>query len=366
MIEVEIVVHCVLVLVANAWEIWLEAAPWLLVGLVAAAILKTWVPPQFLQRWLGGHGLYPVLKAAVIGTPLPLCSCSVLPAAIQLRRSGASKASTVSFLVATPENGADSIALTYVMLGPVMTIIRPVAAIVSAVTTGLLAGFVSDEESEQGSSEDPPGGNYCCDTKCCDTQAEEADQSGHVRSRLAEFWHAVIDLFDDIAGWLLIGILLAAALNTFVPTNAVSQWGSGFLPMLGILVVSVPMYICATASTPVAASMLAAGISPGTVLVFLLAGPATNLASVGLLRRELGTSGTVAYLMGIAVTSVAIGLALDAVLLGTTLEPLSQVDGGGELVPPAISLVAAILVGLLGVKPVRSIIGRLWKALFVH
>ena len=186
-----------------------------------------------------------------------------------------------------------------------------------------------------------------------------SDRSGRLRSRLAEFWHAVIDLLDDIAGWLLIGILLAAALNTFVPANAIAQWGSGILPMLAILLISVPMYICATASTPVAASMLVAGISPGTVLVFLLAGPATNLASVGLLRRELGTRATVAYLVGIAVTSVGLGLVVDALLPGTTLDPVSQIDGGGELVPPIISLAAAILVGLLAVKPLRSMIGRL-------
>ena len=354
--------HYVPLLIENAWKIWLEAAPWLLVGLVVAGVLKTWVPPAFLQRWLGGRGLYPVLKAAVIGTPLPLCSCSVLPTAIQLRRSGASKASTVSFLVATPENGADSIALTYVMLGPVMTIIRPVAAIISAVFTGILTGFISDHEAQQAASEESSDSDDCRGTDCC-SQVEEA---GQPPSRLAEFWHAIIDLLDDIAGWLLIGILLAAALNTFVPANAIAQWGSGLLPMLAILLISVPMYICATASTPVAASMLVAGISPGTVLVFLLAGPATNLAAVGLLRRELGTKATVAYLVGIAVTSVGLGLAVDALLPETTLDPVSQIDGGGELVPPVISLATAILVGLLAVRPVRWIIGRLWEALFTR
>ena len=350
--------YYVTLLLRNAWEIWVEAATWLLVGLVAAGVLKTWVPASFLQRWLGGRGLYPVLKAAVIGTPLPLCSCSVLPAAIQLRRSGASNASTVSFLVATPENGADSIALTYVLLGPVMTITRPVAAIVSAVATGLLTGFVSDHEGNRTKAEKPTSSNNGCGTNCC-SQVEEPSQSSHAPSRITKCWHAVIDLLDDIAGWLLIGILLAATLNTFVPANAIARWGSGLLPMLGILVVSVPMYICATASTPVAASMLVAGISPGTVLVFLLAGPATNLASVGLLRRELGAKATVAYLVGIAVTSVGLGLALDALLPGTTLDPLSQIDHGSELVPPVFSFTAAILMGLLAVRPLRSLIGRL-------
>ncbi len=161
-----------------------------------------------------------------------------------------------------------------------------------------MTGLVSDDGDDQASSDKSSVGDNCCGADGC-SQVEEA---GQPRSHLAEFWHAVIDLLDDIAGWLLIGILLAAALNTFVPADAIARWGSGILPMLGILVVSVPMDICATASTPIAASMLLAGISPGTVLVFLLAGPATNLASVGLLRRELGTRATVAYLVGIAVT----------------------------------------------------------------
>jgi uncharacterized membrane protein YraQ (UPF0718 family) len=244
-----------------------------------------------------------------------------------------------------------------------MTIIRPVAAIISAVSTGLLTGFVSNHEDDQGGAEESCASDNCCATNCCSTQAE-ANQAGAQHSRFAEFWHAVIDLLDDIAGWLLVGILLAATLNTFVPANAIAQWGSGLLPMLTILLISVPMYICATASTPVAASMLLAGISPGTVLVFLLAGPATNLASVGLLRRELGTKATVAYLVGIAVTSVGFGLALDAFLSATTLDPVSQIDGSGELMPPIISLTAAILVGLLTIKPARSLMRRIWEALF--
>jgi uncharacterized membrane protein YraQ (UPF0718 family) len=361
------VVQYVLLLLENTWEIWREAAPWLLVGLVLAGILKAWFPPGLLQRWLGGRGPFAVLKAAVIGTPLPLCSCSVLPTAIQLHRSGASKGTTVSFLVATPENGADSIALSYVLLGPVMMIIRPVAAILSAVTTGLLAESLSGRESEPADSASPDSGTTRCTTSYCGAKATGAAvQAGRLRSLVAGLRHAVFDLLDDIAGWLLIGILLAAALETFVPANAMTQWGSGLLPMLAILLISIPMYICATASTPVAASMLLAGISPGTVLVFLLAGPATNLASAGLLRRELGLRATVAYLVGIAATSVGLGLAVDLLLAGMEFSPASQIDMTGELVPPSISLVTAILLGLLAVKPMRRITGRIWRAPFAR
>lgn len=360
----EDLVQFTLTFLQNAWHIWLEAAPWLLVGLVVAGILKLWVPTRLLQRWLGGRGFLPVLKAAVIGTPVPLCSCSVLPTALQLHRSGASKGSTVSFLIATPENGADSIALTYVLLGPVMTIVRPVAAIASAVMTGLLTSLVARETEVSASSAPIIVDASDCERDCRKEQGCGAtDRTTSSRSRLTEFWQAVLDLLDDIAGWLLVGILLAAALDTFVPPETIARWGSGLVPMIAILLISIPMYICATASTPVAASLLAAGISPGTVLVFLLAGPATNLASAGLLRKELGTRATLTYLFGIAVTTVGLGLAFDSFLAGIELEPNAAIETGSEIVPHSVAVLAAF--GLIGlaIRPVRTALGRMWGLL---
>jgi uncharacterized membrane protein YraQ (UPF0718 family) len=246
-------------------------------------------------------------------------------------------------------------------------IIRPVAAILSAVTTGLLAESLSGRESEPADSASSDSGTTRCTTSYCGAKATGAAvQAGRLRSLVAGLRHAVFDLLDDIAGWLLIGILLAAALETFVPANAMTQWGSGLLPMLAILLISIPMYICATASTPVAASMLLAGISPGTVLVFLLAGPATNLASAGLLRRELGLRATLAYLVGMAVTSVGLGLLVDVLLAAIKFSPASQIDMTAELVPPSVCLVTAVLLGLLAVKPVRRIAGRIWKVPFAR
>lgn len=348
-------------LLENVGKTWLEVAPWLLVGLVLAGLLKRWIPATLLDRWLGGRGVWPVLKAAVIGTPLPLCSCSVLPTAIQLHRSGASTGSTVSFLVATPENGADSITLSYVLLGPVMTIIRPLAAIVSAVLTGLLTEFVSrplgtprSEALSRTSQTD------CCSSDCCATQAAPAaGQSNRWLSPLIDVFRSVVDLLDDLAGWLLIGIVLAASLETLVPADMIARWGSGILPMLGILLISIPMYICATASTPVAATLLAAGVSPGTVLVFLLAGPATNLASAGLLHRELGLRATVAYLAGIAASSVGLGLLTDLLLRGMKFSPALQVGAAAEWMPLPISLAAAVMLGLLAIKPLRRLVRSL-------
>ena len=175
-----------LIFLNHVWTIWQEVAIWLLMGLIIAGSIQAFFPTGVLNRWLGGTGIGPVLKAAVIGTPLPLCSCSVLPTAIQLHRAGASTGATTSFLVATPENGADSIALSYVLLGPVMTVLRPVAAIVSAVVTGLLAEFVSGSPSASDSplSDLSTSSSCCCDGDCGDA-ARRAQQLKRVTANEA-------------------------------------------------------------------------------------------------------------------------------------------------------------------------------------
>lgn len=342
----------------NTWTIWQEIAPWLLAGLVLAGVLKVFFPNQLLQRWLGSSSLGTIFKAAIIGTPIPLCSCSVLPTAMQLHRSGASKGATVSFLVATPENGADSIALSYVLLGPIMTILRPVAAILSAVVTGLLAQYTANSTTHtNGCSQDTPdsGLSCCCDKECSENELEDTADNPDRPGSLGVITRTALDLLDDMAGWLLVGILFAAALNTLVPANAMVGFGSGLLPMLAIAALSVPMYICATASTPVAASMLAAGMSPGTVLVFLLAGPATNLASAAILRRELGTRTTAAYLTGVVGSAITLGLITDALFRHADIHVAQQLQTAGEIIPVWISFPASILLVLVALKPLRRL-----------
>ncbi len=342
----------------------LDVAPWLLAGLVLAALIKNHFPAELLMRWLGGTGFFPVLKAALVGTPLPLCSCSVLPTAMQLHRSGASRGAVTSFLVATPENGFDSIALSYVLLGPAMTVIRPVAAIVSAVVTGTMAQYVSTRggrREEQPSGTAVPtscGGNQCCHGEAGNGPAQELAvvESGRRPGPVVRMGRAIIELWDDLALWLLVGILLAAGVETFVGAEALSGIGSGLWAMLVITLISVPMYICATASTPVAASLLMAGMSPGTVLVFLLAGPATNLASAGILWRELGGRTTIAYLAGVVGCSILAGLLVDLLLPGMTL-PTRATAVEHEVFPLSVSLTAAAMLFVLAVKPLRRLLG---------
>jgi uncharacterized membrane protein YraQ (UPF0718 family) len=312
----------------NLLQVSLDAAPWLLFGLIVAGLIKVLIPVAWLNRWLGGKGIMPVINAALLGTPLPLCSCSVVPAALAIRRSGASRGATTSFLIATPENGADSLALSYALLGPVMMIARPIAAIVIAVATGFSVSlFVEDaSDSTTPTGESAPAKSCCHSEKpkpqpekkaCCCSGGDSScskDKTQSMAAKLVDFKAAMWRLFDDIAFWLFIGLILAALINTFISQGQIASWGSGLPAMILMVLVGVPMYICATSSTPVAASMLIAGVSPGTVLVFLLAGPATNLGTVGIIRKELGTKTAGIYLAGVAVGSIVFGVLLDSMI----------------------------------------------------
>lgn len=347
----------------NILALYLDAAPWLLLGLVAAGLIKAWVPETVMQQWLGGHGLWAVTKAALVGAPLPLCSCGVLPAAIGLRRAGASRGSTVSFLIATPETGVDSVAVTYALMGPFMAVIRPVAAVVSAIATGLLAGLAPEPRSAAGEQTESSGscGGGCCGNTCSNAVSQPVPSA--VQKSVTGLRYALTDILDDIAPWLGIGLVLGGALLTFVPPNALAEWGSGPLAMLVMLLVGIPMYICATASTPLAAALLIAGVSPGTVLVFLLAGPATNIATVALVRRELGGAVTLAYLMGIALTSIGLGLLMDMLIGKFGIDVQVQLAGDQEIVPAAGAWAAGLLLFVAALPLVRRIMFQAWQTL---
>jgi uncharacterized membrane protein YraQ (UPF0718 family) len=333
---------------SNTLTLYLDAAPWLLLGLVAAGLIKAWVPENLLTRWLGGQGFWPVTKAALIGAPLPLCSCSVLPAAIGLHRGGASRSATVSFLIATPETGVDSIAVSYALLGPFMTVVRPIAAILSAIFTGLLSALVPEPKGKPSPVAASCSG--CCSGSC--SAPAPAALSAWQKSRQG-LRYAASDILDDIALWLAVGIVLAGVVATFVPPQALAEWGSG-LPAMGLmLLVGVPMYICATASTPVAAALLLAGISPGTVLVFLLAGPATNIATLAVVRRELGNGVLVAYLVGISIASIGFGLLTDVIATRMEVDILAELGKGSELISAWLAWGSAALLLVLAIKPLR-------------
>lgn len=289
-------------LIQNFIDLFVESAPWLLLGFVVAGVIKGLIPADFLSRYLGGRGAWTTIKAAFIGAPLPLCSCGVVPAALGLRKSGASKNATVSFLVATPETGVDSVTVTYALLGPVMAIVRPIAAVTSGIVSGLLVGRTDTEQSTADSGSE---------VSCCAAKPRVDLGASDTNTLYDGLRFVFVDMIRDIAAWLLLGILFAAAIQTWVPPSVLAEWGSGWLAFIVMVLIGVPMYICATASTPIAAGLLLAGVSPGAVLVFMMAGPATNIGTLAIVARELGGRSLIAYLSGVIVTSFAFGYVLN-------------------------------------------------------
>ncbi|MET1254914.1 SO_0444 family Cu/Zn efflux transporter [Aliikangiella maris] len=345
--------------IGNFIGLFTESSLWLLLGLFIAGLMKWMVPLELLKRHMGKNDLLSVIKAAFIGAPLPLCSCGVIPAAIGLRRAGASKPASISFLVATPETGVDSISVSYALLGPFMAIIRPVAAIFSAIYAGILVMFVSEKapnQDEQNNEQnmvhaDPEksSSHSCCASK--KTENQKKPESITLLTRLKNLYQfSTGKLLDDIIKWLMIGLLLAAAIKTWVPTDFLTQWGDGFLAMLVMALIGIPMYICATASTPIAAGFLALGVSPGAVLVFMLAGPATNLSTMGMIRQEMGNKVLLIYLFSIFSASISIGYFTNWAVASFGFEINKVASHIHEMNESPVYIISAIILALLILK----------------
>lgn len=288
----------------NFWSLFLEAAPYLVVGFVVAGLLHQFLPKNLVARFLGGSSGKSIFKASLIGTPVPLCSCGVVPVALGLHKDGASKPAVISFLISTPENGVESISLTYSFFGLPFTVARVVFAIIVANLTAL-AVSVFDRDSPRPTTPTETQDSCCTDKpSCCSsvTPAKETKRDG-LRFVLNEFVPA-------IANWVILGFLLSAAIATFLPKDLLSQLDPQWaVPLAGL--VGIPMYVCASASTPIAFSLFMNGLSPGACLVFLLTGPATNSANLPLYLKSFGSKTTTIYYTGIYAVSVALGLILD-------------------------------------------------------
>ncbi|MGE4506058.1 MAG: SO_0444 family Cu/Zn efflux transporter [Desulfovibrionaceae bacterium] len=376
------------------WEVLLESAPWMLLGFLVAGLLKAFIPGDVVHRHLGGRGFSGVFKAALFGVPLPLCSCGVVPAAAGLRRQGASRGATASFLVSTPETGVDSMAITYALLDPVMTVLRPLAAFFTALLAGVAVNGVErrlgddDEGSREPNHQDEPGlDEPGLDAGCgCSAPAsalsvniqplgtlplpplqsdahgdapppshasEAAPPSPRSSSILARarsgIAYAFGDLLGDIGGWFLAGVAVAGLITALVPAGFIeAHLGRGWVPMLVMLAVAVPMYVCATASTPIAAALALKGLSPGAALVFLLAGPATNAASLTVVARIIGKRATVVYLAAIVVASLGLGAATNLLYDGLGLSVTDWAHAElGEQTGPVHFASAVVLLALL-------------------
>ncbi len=293
----------VMTLINNFWDLVIESAPWLLVGYLLAGVIKQVIPASWVEKQLAKPGIGSVIKGAVIGAPLPLCSCGVIPAALAIRKAGASKGATASFLVATPETGVDSISYSYAILGPLFAIVRPIGALVSAITAGILVRVMDVDDNLVAEKKS-------CGSCCSESATASVQPSLGVKLKSA-LQYGYGRMISDTGKWLTIGLVAATVITTYVPQSFFLQWGDGLLAMVIMIVVGLPMYICATASTPIAASLLFAGISPGAALVFLLTGPATNVATMGVIREQLGNRSLVAYLIGVIFTAILFGLGLN-------------------------------------------------------
>lgn len=293
-----------MILLTSFWNLVVESAPWLLAGYLLAGIIKQVIPDRWVKGQLAQPGAGSVVKAAFIGAPLPLCSCGVIPAALGIRKAGASKGATSSFMVATPETGVDSISFSYAVLGPIFAICRPVGAIVSAVAAGLL---VTAMDPEDDAAEPEAEAGHCC----ASTESEQEEMAPLGTRLVNAVSYGFGSMIEDTAKWLIIGLGAAALITVLVPQSFFLQWGDGLLAMIVMVVVGLPMYICATASTPVAAGFLFAGVSPGAALVFMLTGPATNIATMGVIKEQLGTRSLIAYMIGVIGTAIACGLILN-------------------------------------------------------
>jgi len=284
------------------WQIGLDLSLPLLIGLFLAGLLHVFLPPGFLRRHLSEPNMGSVFRAALVGVPMPLCSCGVVPTAIALRNAGASRGATTAFLISTPQTGVDSILVSAVMLGWPFALFKVIAAFV----TGLLGGALVN-------AVDPHGYEPKMATEKLAKELPER------RNRLVEACrYAVFDLLAAIDLWILAGVLVAAAISVALPTDHLSQiaWTQGLWGMLLVLLIALPLYVCTTGSVPVAASLIAAGMPLGSALVFLMAGPATNVATIGAVYRSLGWRVLLLYLGTVVIMSIGFGLTFDFLLSG--------------------------------------------------
>ena len=344
--------------ISNFIALFTESAPWLILGFSVAGLMKAFVPSQVLAKHLGNPGIMSTIKAALLGAPLPLCSCGVIPAALGLRRSGASKAATTSFLISTPETGVDSVTVSYAMMGPFMAIIRPIAAITTAITAGLLVGPGKNDHASQSSE----SVQSCCASKtaepasepasaesCCSKVIEENSAADSIGNRLRDSMKfTFVDLIRDISLWLMVGLGIAAVVKTYVPTEFLTQWGDGFMAFVVMALIGIPMYICALASTPIAAGLLFSGVSPGATLVFMLVGPATNIATIGLVRNELGNRALASYLGSVVGVGFGFGYLTNYLAGQWNIDFFAQTQTTHAMINTPIATASAIvLTGLI-------------------
>lgn len=280
-------------------------APYLLLGFLIAGILHVFVPQGVFEKYLGQENFKSVLWATLLGIPLPLCSCGVIPTAVSLRRDGASRGATVAFMIATPQTGVDSIIATYSMLGLPFAILRPVVALVTGLAGGCVtAQFSKDEIVVRNNT-----------TK----QAEKKTFGQKIKDLL---YYSFVEMFQNIGKWLVIGLALGALITVLVPDNFFASLNlPPIVMMLLVLVIAIPMYVCTMGSIPIAAALILKGLTPGTALVFLVAGPAASIANILIIGKTLGRKNLICYMASIIIGALTGGIVVDYLLPASWFMP---------------------------------------------
>lgn len=278
-----------------------EMSPFLLLGFLLAGLMHAFIPNRLYTTYLAGNSLKSVIYAALFGVPLPLCSCGVIPTAMSIRKEGASKGATVSFLIATPQTGVDSIFATYSLLGLPFAIVRPIVAFFTAIVGGQAVNLFNKE------------------TVAATEHTEQRDYSEKRHTFIEKIVEALrygfIEMMGDIGKWLVIGLIIAGLITTFVPQEFFNIFaGNSFMSILLVLCISIPMYVCATGSIPIAVALMLKGLTPGAALVLLMAGPAANAASILIINKVLGRKTLIIYLATIALGAIGFGLGIDYLL----------------------------------------------------
>lgn len=323
-----------------------EAAPYLLLGFAAAGALRALIPKERIYAWLGEDGFRSVLLASLLGVPLPLCSCSVIPVATGLRQGGAGRGATTSFLISTPETGVDSISITWALMDPIMTIARPLAAFGTALVTGSWVALLPAGNASQGGAA-PADSSCCAQDDCCPPAAASPAAESRLQALREGMRYAFGPLVDDLGVWLIGGFILAAAVAVALPDGFFAAIPGGWISSLLMMLLATPVYICASAATPIAAAMVLKGLDPGAALVFLLVGPATNMTTILVVLRILGRRVLAVYLLGVTMSALAFGAAVNLLYSRAGIDPVVSVSAGRELEISALQAVAAVLLVVL-------------------
>jgi len=308
-----------------------EVSIYLLFGFLMAGVLHVLFPESIIRRHLGRNSFYSVIKSTLFGIPIPLCSCGVVPVAASLKRSGASKGATISFLIATPQVGADSFMITFSLLGWIFGLFRIAASLITSMIAGIIVNIISGHSRSQ-PGESPSNGT--------------SDENFGLRLR-SMFDYIEYDLMGSIANALLVGIITAGIIGVLIPDGFFEKYmGSDFISMLLMLIAGIPMYVCASASTPIAASLVMKGISPGAALVFLLTGPATNAVTISTVIKILGKRSTAVYLAAIAVVSLGLGYLLNILAARYGFHQIILLDQQ-EMLPGWLKVFGSIMLALM-------------------